>query len=193
VLFVGHLRHEKNTDVLLRAFARLREELPDATLRLVGPPHESLENVWPGQSERLAAMEQEGIVTFAGAAVLGPALYAEYAAADVLVLPSGSEGTPRVLIEARACGCPVVASDVGGIPDSVEDGVDGLLFPVGDHERLADLLLQLANDPKRRRILSSRGLSRARELTLEVFAGQLEQELRRAARYRWSRQRVGGR
>jgi glycosyltransferase involved in cell wall biosynthesis len=63
-----------------------------------------------------------------------------FSAADVTVLATESEGWPNVLLESLACGTPVVASRVGGTPEIVRDGVDGLLVPYGDTRALAQAL-----------------------------------------------------
>jgi glycosyltransferase involved in cell wall biosynthesis len=72
-----------------------------------------------------------------------PALMAR---ADIVVLPSYREGTPRVLVEAAAAGKPIVATDIGGCRGLVEDGVNGLLVPVRDADALAVALRRLAQD-----------------------------------------------
>jgi glycosyltransferase involved in cell wall biosynthesis len=70
---------------------------------------------------------------------------------DIFVLPSLSrEGLPLALVEAMACGLPIVATTVGGIPEVVEDGVNGLLCPPGDSVCLARKLLSLVEDPEER-------------------------------------------
>jgi len=70
---------------------------------------------------------------------------------DIFVLPSLSrEGLPLALVEAMACGLPIVATTVGGIPEVVEDGVNGLLCPPGDSACLARKLLSLVEDPEER-------------------------------------------
>jgi glycosyltransferase involved in cell wall biosynthesis len=77
------------------------------------------------------------------------------AAADVLVLPSLSEGRPNVVLEAQACALPVVATAVGGTPELVEDGVHGLLVPPGDSNALAGSLRRLVSDEDLRRRLGA--------------------------------------
>ena len=82
-----------------------------------------------------------------------------YSLADVLVLPSLLEGFGLPLVEAMACGTPVVATNVGSIPEVVGDA--GLLVPPGDHRALADCLNRLLRDGALRRRLGSRGRQRA--------------------------------
>jgi glycosyltransferase involved in cell wall biosynthesis len=133
-LFVGHLIPVKALDVLLRAWAQLLRARPrGATTRLIligeGAEREAL--------ERLA--RQEGVadrVDFLGP--LPQALVADWiAASDLLCLPSHAEGSPNVVVEALASGTPVVASRVGGIPDLVHDGVNGLLVEPADPAALS--------------------------------------------------------
>ena len=69
-------------------------------------------------------------------------------AASVVVLPSESEALPTVLLEAAAAGCPVVASDVGGVREIVDDGATGLLVPPQDEKALATALVRILSDPE---------------------------------------------
>ena len=150
VAFVGHLVPVKALDVLLRAWARLLREQPAAAAKL------SLVLIGEG-SEREALLRLAAHEGIAGrVAFLGPrpqAVVADWlAAADLLCLPSHAEGSPNVVVEALASGLPVVASRVGGIPDLVDDGVNGLLVPPGDPAALATALaaaLRLDWDPTR--------------------------------------------
>ena len=82
---------------------------------------------------------------------------------DMVVLPSAAEACPMALLQAMACGLPVVATDVGGVAEVVRDGVDGLLVPPGDDEALVAALGTLARDPALRRDLGAAGRSRVAE------------------------------
>lgn len=97
-------------------------------------------------------------------------------AADIFVLPSISEGMPNVLYEAMACGLAVIASDVGGIIDTIEDGKNGLLFPFQDAQALSLDIIKLANDTSLRKELGKNArlyLENAR-LTWETNASLVE-------------------
>jgi glycosyltransferase involved in cell wall biosynthesis len=72
-------------------------------------------------------------------------------------LTSRNEGTPVALIEALACGIPVVATAVGGVPDVVKDNQSGLLIPPGEPTALADVLYRIASDHELRRRLGANG------------------------------------
>jgi glycosyltransferase involved in cell wall biosynthesis len=90
-------------------------------------------------------------------------------AADCLVCPSlWAEAAGLVILEAMACGLPVVASRIGGIPEFVIDGVTGYLIPPGDHNLLAIRIRALLDDPLSRRMM---GLS-ARTLGTEQYSAQ---------------------
>jgi len=71
-------------------------------------------------------------------------------AIDIFVLPSLSEGLPLALLEAAAAGRPLIATEVGGVPEIVDDGVNGLLVPPRDPKSLANAVQSLSHDPERR-------------------------------------------
>jgi glycosyltransferase involved in cell wall biosynthesis len=132
---VGRLTEVKRQDLLLRAFARVRQQLPAAHLLLVGdgPLRAGL--------HRLAGeLGLEGRVHFAGYQA-EPERY--LALLSAFALTSRSEGMPLAVLEAWAAGVPVVASRVGGLAELIEDGHTGLLFDRDDEAALAGALLQV--------------------------------------------------
>jgi glycosyltransferase involved in cell wall biosynthesis len=181
VAFVGFLRPEKGIDTLLAAFHRLLDEIPSAELFIVGPKAPVERGTSMVLEQALAALRERGTVHTAGFHGYGPELFQAFADADVLAVPSRSEGTPRVLVEARAFGCTVVASKVGGIPTSIEHEVDGLLVPPGDAEALAAALVRIARDRALRKRLVAAGIERARRTTVDRFADSIIAEAQLAA------------
>jgi len=101
-------------------------------------------------------------VYFAG---FRPDSWRAYGGFEVAVVPSLQDGFPLAGLEAMAAGRPVVASDAGGLPEMVEHGETGLVFPAGDVDALADCLQALLTDPARARAMGRR----ARERFLERF------------------------
>ncbi len=146
VLAVGRLVEQKRFDVLLRALARLPEAAVRCTIVGRGPLRRRLE----GLAGKLGLGPQA--LMWLGERTDMPALYA---AADALALSSDWEGTPNVVLEAMACGLPVVATAVGGTAARIRDGVNGLLVPAGDPAALADALHNLARAPALRRRLGA--------------------------------------
>jgi len=93
-------------------------------------------------------------------------VYDLVSAMDIFVLPSLNEGIPMALLEAMALGKPVVAADVGGIPEVVRHGVNGVLVPAGDDRALADACLELARNPQWAHALGAR----ARRTIADIFS-----------------------
>lgn len=136
--FVSKLWEGKGHEVALHAMARIVQEVPQAKLLLVGEG--PLEKQLRGVSGRLGLRER---VVFAG---FRTRIAEVTSLCELCILPSFFEGMGRVLVEAGACGRPVVASRVGGIPDVVEDGITGFLVPPGDAASLAGAVLRLLRD-----------------------------------------------
>lgn len=156
ILFVGPLDGSyrwKGLDVLWQAFQGVRSARPDATLTLVGRGDRAEE------FRRIAARDPALVVK---ARLPDDALVAEYRKAAVLALPSttDAESFGMVLAEANACGTPVVASRVGGIPCFVRDGDNGWLVRPGDARDLAARLLHVIDHPGEARILGEQGRRR---------------------------------
>ena len=94
--------------------------------------------------------------------------------AEIFAMPSRSEGLPMALLEAMAYGMAVVATEVGGIPELIDSGIEGLLVAPGDPEALADALRSLAADPALRERLSAAALARVERLDAVEVAKRLE-------------------
>ncbi len=139
---VANLRSEKGYDVLLEAASRIvRRGLPVSFVAAgQGDQAEVLE-------ERRHALGLEDRLRFLGHRTDALDLLV---AADLVVLPSHQEGLPVVLMEATSVGATIVATTVGGVPQVITDGVNGLLVPPGDPEALADAVARLAADPELR-------------------------------------------
>ncbi|MGY1697014.1 glycosyltransferase [Geodermatophilus sp. SYSU D00814] len=152
--YVGRLAPQKSPGTLVRAFGRMREQ---ASLVVVGDgPDRAL-------VERLAAESPAADrITLAGF-VEHARVPAVLASLDVLVLPSAYEEMGSVLTEAMAAGLPVVASDVGGIPEVVRHGVTGLLVPPGDADALAAALDRVTGDDVLRARLAAGARARSAE------------------------------
>lgn len=149
VLAVGRLSLEKGHLDLITAFARLRNAHPDLVAKLVivgdGLERDRLEAA-------VSALGLSGRVIFTGQ-INNVRVF--YAAADLLVLPSHSEGSPNVLLEAMAANLPVVTTSVGGVPEIVEDNKSALLVSAGDSAAMATAMASLLNDKELARLLSA--------------------------------------
>ncbi len=163
---VARLVRVKGQHVLLEAAARLC------------PLHPALRILLAGDGEDRAALEGRatkedlrGRVTFTGR-LDDPR--GALAAMDLFVLPSLNEGQGRAAVEAMAAGIPVVASEVGGLPEVLDGGRAGLLVPPGDPEALAAALEDFLVHPEKARALAGAGRLRAPRYDLEVLIGGLD-------------------
>jgi glycosyltransferase involved in cell wall biosynthesis len=155
LLYVGRLSAEKAVDVAIRALALIK--LPSMRLRIIG------DGPTRGALEKLTAkLGLNDSIEFLGAQPRH-SLGGYYAAADVVLLPSLSEAQPVVTLEAQLCGKPMIASRVGGVPDVIVHGRNGLLVPPGDVAALADAIRTLRTEPKLRVAMSAEARETAKD------------------------------
>lgn len=167
ILFLGDIRQGKGVFDLIRAFARLPR---DSGIRLVLCGAGDIAEARDLAAERGVAER----VALAGW-VSGDRKVEALRNALLFALPSYAEGLPMSLLEAMSAGLPVVAAPVGGIPDAVTDGVEGLLVPPGDVEALAAALSRLAADADLRRDMGQAALRKFRSVySADIVVPQLE-------------------
>ena len=147
---IGRLHDQKGWDVLCSAARQIRAGVQGARLVVIGDGPER---------ERLAAQAARADVTFAGHRKEASSLLGAF---DVLVVPSRYEALGLVAVEAMYAGVPVIASDVGGLPEAIGDA--GVLVSAERPDLLAEAVIALANDPRRRAQYGERGAARARAL-----------------------------
>lgn len=138
VIFSGALEKRKGLDVFLMAWGEILKVFPESRLTIIGKGQE--EAGLKGLAKELGL---EDTVFFLGAVENVPSYLRD---ADLFVLPSYQEGMPNALLEAMACGLPVVATRIGGVVDVVKDGENGLLVEPGDHVSLAEAVLRILGD-----------------------------------------------
>jgi glycosyltransferase involved in cell wall biosynthesis len=170
-LFLGNLTHRKGAYDLLAATVRARKAGLKAEVSLAGG------EVQPGDRQALelaiADAGCEDQVKVLGY-LEGPARDEVLQTADCLVLPSYAEGLPMVVLEAMACGLPVIATRIGAVPEAVREGQEGFLIDVGDVEALADRMLRIAEDADLRKRMGAAARRRAEaEFGLDVMVERI--------------------
>lgn len=158
--FVGRLVAEKGIYELIQAAKIIKESVDDVQFLIVGPvDHDKKDAV---TSEIAIEIGVSDYFRFTGHQEEMPLMYSLM---DVFVLPSHREGFPRSLMEASAMGVPCVATDIRGCREAVEDGLNGLLVPLGDVQALAEALLSILNNPTKAKLMGENG----REIALKRF------------------------
>lgn len=150
LLFLGRLGRRKGIHVLLQALVRVKEEHP--SVRLLCGGDGDLDEVREA-AERLGVADCVEILGWVDETRRAGLL----ATASVYVLPSFAEGLPMSILEAMSAGLPVVTTPVGGIPEAIADGEEGLLVPPGDTEALASAISRLLSDAPLREAMGARG------------------------------------
>lgn len=157
LMHVSNFRRVKRVEDVVEIFARVSKEIP-SRLVMVGD----------GPDRARAEQRAEDLGVSERAVFIGKHTSVDevLACADLFLLPSESESFGLAALEAMACGTPVLASRVGGLPEVVEDGGCGYLFPVGDLEAMAGGAIEILSSDDRWRAMSARG----REIAQERFS-----------------------
>ena len=154
---IGRLSPVKGQEFFIRAFAKVVARKKDAQALIVGDGQD--ENMLKALSRELGI---EGSVNFAGTS---QDTRAPLSIIDIFVLPSVKEGLGLALLEALAAGKPCVASKIGGIPDIIQDGTNGILTHVGASDQIAAAVLKLLDNPALGMAMGEKG----RELVKKRF------------------------
>jgi phosphatidylinositol alpha-mannosyltransferase len=162
ILFVSRLEKRKGLNYLLQAFRQVKEEIPNTRLIIVGPGTRLRRRY-----EKYVAKNGLKDVIFVGL-VSYDELPHYYQTADVFCAPAiGSESFGIILLEAMAMSKPIVASSIEGYASVISHGVDGLLVPPADKDKLAKALISLLNDESLRQEMGAKGRAKALEHSWE--------------------------
>jgi len=161
ILFAGRLEKPKGIEVLAQAIPLILKEIPNVKFYFAGRDFEC--------TDRRETWSQRLIKNFGNEQViyLGPLptheLIRYYQSVTVSIVPSLYEPGGTVALEAMFCGCPVIASRVGGLEEAIKERQTGLLTPAGDARALADALIELLQKPQMRQQLSQKALEYSRK------------------------------
>jgi glycosyltransferase involved in cell wall biosynthesis len=184
VVITRNLEEVYGIDTAIRAAALVRKEFPGLVFSIAGAgaQRHALERL-------VVELELTHVVRFTGRLAVAEVV-ALYADADIVLNPSRADNTPGSLLEAAACGVPIVSTNVGGVPYLVEHGRSAWLVPPDSPDAMAEAIVLVACDSRLRRELRAGGIEIARACSwptvkhqwLQLFEGVLrEQEIREAA------------
>ena len=166
VLFIGRLRKQKGIEYFIKAIQIIKKYQTKEKIRFIVVSSSSLEI--PESEKYIKLIKENGIEFYSEIPFKEIKKY--YQEADVFVLPSTSEAFGLVLLEAMACGTPVVASNVGGIPGVVKDGFVGFLVPPKDPQAIAKKVLKILENPELRETMSKNCMEWTKKFTWKNIA-----------------------
>ena len=142
ILAVGNLVPQKRHDIGIRAFSELRKKGINCRMLIVGDGY-----LRPSLKKLAQELRVDREVYFLG---FQAEMLPVYSVTDIFIMPSEDEGLPYALLEARACCIPCIATKVGGVPEIINDGIDGYLINMEDVDQMTHALLLLASDIEKR-------------------------------------------
>jgi len=158
ITHVSNFREVKRVKDVVRVFARIRRAMP-ATLMMIGDGPERMDA--ENEARELGVVQD---IRFLGRLDTVASLLQ---ASDLFLLPSQSESFGLAALEAMACGSPVVASRAGGLPEVIEDGVSGILEPVGSVEAMGRRAVELLRTPERHAAMRDAAIARAQDYSAD--------------------------
>ncbi len=156
VTHVSNFREVKRVKDVVRVFARIRRAMP-ATLVMIGDGPERVD----------AENEARDLLVTDDVRFLGrlDSVASLLQASDLFILPSQTESFGLAALEAMACGAPVVASRAGGLPEVIDDGINGILEPVGSVEAMGRRAVELLRDPEKHAAMRTAALAKAEQFS----------------------------
>jgi N-acetyl-alpha-D-glucosaminyl L-malate synthase BshA len=162
ITFVGSLVPQKGVDTLIESFKDIKTEGTSLIIVGDGPERKRLEALAEGIGDIQFLGRRKGIKNI-------------LTKSDVLVLPSKEEGFGLVLLEAMVLGTPVIATNVGGIPEIVEEGVSGILVEKDNPKQLAVAIDRVLGDEELGKTLVENGREKAKKFTWEMMCGEIDE------------------
>ena len=169
ITHVSNFREVKRVRDVVRVFARIQRAMP-ATLIMIGDGPERMD----------AENEARELGVNADVRFLGrlDSVASLLQGSDLFILPSQTESFGLAALEAMACGAPVVASRAGGLPEVIDDGINGILEPVGSVEAMGRRAVELLRDPERHAAMRAAAVAKAREFSSDRIVPMYEEYYR---------------
>jgi len=164
IFFIGNFNERKGIDILIRAFNEVKKSISDSNLFIAGSGEEesNLKNL-------VKKLDLESDIKFLGF-VKGDKKFSLIKSANILVLPSVWESLPIAVLEGMACGKPIIASNVGGIPYLVDEGVNGFLVRPGEVKELSDKIIKVLKNKKLQKSMGKASLKMSEDFEWSKIA-----------------------
>ena len=172
ITHISNFREVKRVKDVVRVFARIRRAMP-ATLVMVGDGPER-------DRRREGGPRARGGTATCGSSAGSTRWPRCSRRRDLFLLPSQTESFGLAALEAMACGAPVVASRAGGLPEVIDDGVNGILEPVGSVEAMGRRAVELLRDPARYAAMREAAIGKARQFSADRIVPMYEQSTRKS-------------